>query len=119
MVSGLIIGGFGFGAFFFGFISFAQVNPNNANPDLKVDGGVIFSPDRPEASKFPEMLRVNIIIWSVLVLIGLVCVNRKDKVKVHSSQRQGFNPNMTEELETFLTSNPNVTNQESSGTVIP
>lgn len=59
LISGIIIGGFGFGAFFFGFISFALANPNNEDPDLVVDGGKIFSPDRPEAHSAPRMIRIN------------------------------------------------------------
>jgi OFA family oxalate/formate antiporter-like MFS transporter len=44
MVSGIIFGGHGFGAFVFGLISFAIVNPNNTEPFLHVDGGNIFHP---------------------------------------------------------------------------
>lgn len=64
MVSGIIVGGHGFGAFVFGFISFAIANPDNAKPSLHVDGGMIFDPSSPEASNAPIMLRINCIIWA-------------------------------------------------------
>jgi len=72
MVSGIIIGGFGFGAFIFGFISFAIVNPENAEPLLQVSGGKIFDPDTPQAHRMPKMLRINAIIWASLCLISII-----------------------------------------------
>ena len=59
LITGIIVGAFGFGAFFFGFISLALVNPNNASPDLEVTGGKIFKPETPEANNAPRMLRIN------------------------------------------------------------
>ena len=38
LVSGLIVGGYGFGAFIFGFISTALVNPKNLSPNFKEEG---------------------------------------------------------------------------------
>ena len=43
MVSGIIVGGFGFGSFLFGFVATYLVNPENLKPDLEVEGGFIFS----------------------------------------------------------------------------
>jgi MFS family permease len=64
MISGIIIGGFGFGAFIFGFISFAIVNPDNNSPTIEVPGGKIFSPLSDEALRVPGMIRTNVAIWS-------------------------------------------------------
>ena len=48
LVSGLIVGGYGFGAFIFGFVSTAIANPNNLNTEVPQDG----SGDKDEL--FPE-----------------------------------------------------------------
>lgn len=39
LVSGIVIGGFGFGSFFFGLLSMQIVNPGNASPTLKNPAG--------------------------------------------------------------------------------
>ena len=76
LMSGIIIGGFGFGSFFFGFISFAIANPNNSHPELDVDGGKIFGPETPEAEVAPKLIRINCAIWAVLALIGIIFVSK-------------------------------------------
>jgi hypothetical protein len=45
MVSGVILGGFGMGAFIFGFITTALVNPDNAAPILYPNGEYYYEPD--------------------------------------------------------------------------
>jgi len=105
LISGIIIGGFGFGAFFFGFISFALVNPENAEPDVEVDGGKIFGPDTTQAQLAPRMIRINCAIWLVMVLISIALIRRKQPEQIvrvrggHVPLRQG------NEEETLMTSN--------------
>ena len=56
LVSGLIVGGYGFGAFIFGFISTAIANPDNDKPEKPKDGSTqdkLFP--RSVADKVPEM----------------------------------------------------------------
>ena len=59
VVSGVIVGGFGFGSFIFSFVSLAVVNPNGEDPELKVAGGKIFPPDNPISERLPIMMRIN------------------------------------------------------------
>ena len=85
MVSGIIIGGFGFGAFIFGFVSYAIVNPDNEKPTLEVDGGNIFDPSLSVSERAPFMIRVNAIAWACLALIAVLLVKKKtDAVEVKS-----------------------------------
>ena len=46
LVSGIIIGGFGLGAFIFSYVALAIVNPEGDKPELSVAGGKIFYPDQ-------------------------------------------------------------------------
>ena len=77
LVSGIVVGGFGFGSFIFGFISLAIANPNGENPTLKVDGGKIFEPENPISSNAPKMIRFNCLLWTILWLITLPFLRRK------------------------------------------
>mmetsp|Transcript_43040 Transcript_43040/g.31425 ORF Transcript_43040/g.31425 Transcript_43040/m.31425 type:complete len:130 (-) Transcript_43040:833-1222(-) len=52
--SGMILCGFGFGAFFFGFIAIALVNPNNEEPVVVENGDKLYSYD--VAERVPFML---------------------------------------------------------------
>lgn len=71
LVSGLIIGGFGFGAFFFGFITSALANPDDKKPLQSK----YF--DRDVADRVPHMMRVCVTIWAILSLLAITMVNRK------------------------------------------
>mmetsp|Transcript_17786 Transcript_17786/g.17490 ORF Transcript_17786/g.17490 Transcript_17786/m.17490 type:complete len:136 (+) Transcript_17786:188-595(+) len=59
LLSGIIVGAFGFGAFFFGFISLAIVNPSNESPTIHTEGGDIFDKDSKPARDALKMLRIN------------------------------------------------------------
>lgn len=67
LVSGLVVGGFGFGSFAFSFISMSIANPDNEVPTLKVEGGKIFPSDSPISSNAPKMIQINCLIWLVLL----------------------------------------------------
>lgn len=75
LISGLVIGAFGFGAFLFGFLSTAIVNPDNKPP-----GHVEGTPDKlfPKdvAEKVPEMFRTCLMAWSLLAFISIALVTR-------------------------------------------
>lgn len=71
LVSGLIVGGFGFGAFIFGFLSTALANPDHDNPDKVTK----FFP-KEVGERTPGMLRICVICWAVLSFISLILVSR-------------------------------------------
>ena len=71
LISGIIIGGFGFGAFIFGFVTTALVNPNDEKPDKETK---YFS--RDVADKAPGMLRFCIAIWAGLCVLAIATVSR-------------------------------------------
>lgn len=71
LVTGLIVGGFGFGAFLFGFLSTALVNP----ADAKIpDGQTFYANDISE--RVPGMLRWCTLFWAILCLISICTVRR-------------------------------------------
>ena len=70
LVSGLIVGGYGFGAFIFGFITTAIINPE----DLKDNDDGYF----PESvgQKFPSALRICLTCWALLSLFAVLLIKR-------------------------------------------
>ena len=78
LVTGLIIGGYGFGSFIFSFVSTALVNPNNLSPTIPgPDNTTFFAPE--VADRTPYMLRVLAIIWAILAAIGVILITRRPK----------------------------------------
>lgn len=89
LVSGIIVGGFGLGAFIFGFVAAALVNPNGLNPDLSVTGGEIFK-EEEVYSRVPKMLRFLSLIWAVLALIGIGLVRKKKPREQEKEEKAPF-----------------------------
>ena len=69
VVSGIVIGAFGFGSFIFNLISTSLINPDNVK---QVDG--YFPPE--VADRVPGTLRIIVWWWAGLTLIGLLTVTR-------------------------------------------
>jgi len=72
LISGLIIGAFGFGAFIFGFISTALVNPGNK---YEADKETKLFP-KEVSDNVPFMFQVCLSIWTVLAIIGVALISR-------------------------------------------
>ena len=64
LVTGIVLCGFGFGAFVFNFISTAIVNPNK---EEAVDG--LFSPE--VANNVPKMIRTMVYCWIGLAVVSI------------------------------------------------
>ena len=72
LVSGLVIGGFGFGAFIFGFVTTAIAIPDDEKPAVPQDGSgtkdKLFS--RDVADKVAEMIQIclirSLLFWLIL-----------------------------------------------------
>ena len=74
MVSGIIIGGFGFGSFIFGLIAMELVNPENKDPIKVQDGDPLF--EKEIAERVPFMLRTLCLIWVILISLGILMIRR-------------------------------------------
>ena len=72
LITGLIVGGFGFGAFIFGFLTTAIANPKDEKADNKKK---LFS--KEVADRAPSMLRICVICWAVLSIIAVSLISRK------------------------------------------
>jgi len=86
LMTGIIIGAYGFGSFFFSLISTKLVNPTGANPTIE-DGNITFY-DSTVASRVPYMIRTLVYIWVCLVTIGVILISRKPKDRVEASVRR-------------------------------
>ena len=82
LISGLIIGAFGFGAFFFSFLSTAIANPNNLAAAV-IQGSENTDKFFPKevASRVPYMLRICLSCWAMLCFVAIVGVTRKPEFK--------------------------------------
>jgi len=82
LMTGIIIGAYGFGSFFFSLLSTKLVNPNKENPTIE-DGDIsFFAPD--VANRVPFMIRTLSYIWIVLVFIAVLLITRKPKERVEA-----------------------------------
>ena len=78
LISGLVIAGFGFGAFTFGFISTGLVNPQNkdANKVFYHDGIKEKIFPKEVADRVPHMFQTCLIYWSIFAIIAILGVQR-------------------------------------------
>ncbi|CAD8151060.1 unnamed protein product [Paramecium octaurelia] len=76
LVSGVIIGGYGFGSFIFNFVCKAIANPNNVQPSVEVieDGKVVLYFDSEVGEKVPFMFQVLAISYLGLGIIGTLMI---------------------------------------------
>jgi MFS transporter, OFA family, oxalate/formate antiporter len=80
LMTGIIIGAYGFGSFGFSLISTALVNPTGADPTIE-DGDLTFF-DASVADRVPYMIRTLVYIWICFVTIGVLLISRKPKERV-------------------------------------
>ena len=77
IVTGITLGGYGFGSFIFTQISTKLVNPNNASPIPNPDPDSDIDYYGPEvADRVPLMIRTLVYIWAGLVFLSLVLITR-------------------------------------------
>ena len=79
LVTGLTLGGYGFGSFIFCQISTRLVNPNNTNASIYVEENNVTYFDASVADRVPYMIRTLVYIWAILVAIGIILMSRKPK----------------------------------------
>mmetsp|Transcript_35849 Transcript_35849/g.54972 ORF Transcript_35849/g.54972 Transcript_35849/m.54972 type:complete len:164 (+) Transcript_35849:341-832(+) len=106
LVSGLIVAGYGFGAFFFGFISTAIANPEDDQVAVPEDGSGDTDKIFPKevGDEVPHMLRVCLIYWIILSLICVATIQRnpefvaKEKARIRAEkiekqrEKEGLSP---------------------------
>ena len=84
LISGLVVGGFGFGAFIFGFISSAIANPD----DETIPEGEEFFP-YDVAMRVPKMFHLCLIFWISLSVVGSLMISRNpDYVRQETIDRR-------------------------------
>lgn len=98
LVTGIIVGGFGCGAFVFGLIATAVVNPNHQGVNQQGPHKHYFSPDSPVVSKVPFMFRVLACAYTVCLLAG--CMLMTEPPGVASSSNVVLSPRCSEDEAT-------------------
>ena len=80
LISGLVVGGYGFGAFLFGFISTAYVNPDDISPskDPGDDTGDALFPKKV-GERVPGMLKFCLIFWAILSVVAVCTISRNPR----------------------------------------
>lgn len=86
LMTGIIIGAYGFGSFFFSLLSTKLVNPNKENPTIPGDNITFFAPD--VADRVPYMIRTLTYVWIGLVSVAVLLITRKPKERVDSAVRK-------------------------------
>ena len=83
MVTGFILGAFGFGALITSLFAQAIVNPGNLRPDVLFDGRIMYSADI--AANVPRLFYVNAIYFSVLGIIAILLLKRNPEFSEHKN----------------------------------
>ena len=92
LVTGCILGGYGFGSFIFSQISTKIVNPNGENPTPDPSDPDISYYDDDVADRVPLMIRTLVYIWACLAFISVLLIFRKPKdieIKIHDEALSG------------------------------
>ena len=106
LATGLIIGGFGFGAFIFGFVTTAIANPLNESRKVDPETGFYFFSEEV-ADRVPFMYRFCITCWFILLSVGIYLVQRNPEYMRHEIDRKlsekldRINESMDSEIESY------------------
>ena len=101
LVTGLTLGGYGFGSFIFAQISTKLVNPNSDNPSIYDEKNDVTYFDQSVADRVPFMIRTLVFIWIFLVAIGIVFMSRKPKEsESETEEREHMLETRENEIET-------------------
>jgi len=111
LVSGVVIGAFGFGSFIFNLVSTALINPNNI-PD---EEGLF---PREVYENVPRALRIMLGCWTGLSVIWLLTISRPSKQEVDNSG-EGSNAELRVRLTRENINSSNLTTGISTDTESP
>jgi MFS transporter, OFA family, oxalate/formate antiporter len=86
LVTGLILGAYGFGSFGFSLLSTALVNPTHEKATIEdpEQGITYFGPE--VADRVPYMIRTLVYVWIGLVAIAILLISRKPRARVLASE---------------------------------
>ena len=74
IVTGIILGAYGFSGFFLSFVSLVIVNPDNASPEVYPNGDLFYSEEI--SARVPYLLKVFAGIFGCLGFISFVLIKR-------------------------------------------
>ena len=79
MMTGFIVGGYGFASFIFTFLSTKLVNPNNLKPEIYDEENDVTYFGDEVADRVPLMIRTLVAVWTVFVLLAICLISRKPR----------------------------------------
>ena len=75
LMTGIIVGSFGFGSFVFSQISTWIANPNNVKASIYINDDLSYFP--PEvANRVPKMFRQMVLIWTCQWILAMILISR-------------------------------------------
>ena len=87
LVSGIMIGGYGFSTFVFSWVSTQYVNAEDAKPSILDPKTEVAYFDKTVSNRVPGMLRHLAMIYSVLLAVSVLLMDRRTKITQSESQR--------------------------------
>lgn len=84
IVSGITIGGYGFGSFIMNFICKAIANPENehASVEVKEDGATVKYFDSKVGDRVPNMLRIMALVYIIMAIISTLLIRFPAEIDV-------------------------------------
>lgn len=93
LVTGCILGGYGFGSFIFSQVSTKLVNPDGLNPTINdPENPNITFYDTDVSDRVPYMIQTLVYIWIGLVVIGVLLIERKPLASTSSTGTANEDP---------------------------
>lgn len=80
LVTGIIVGGFGCGAFVFGFYALSIVNPSHESVESSGEYENYFPPDSSVVANVPRLYRVLALTFAVMHLVGILCITEAEPI---------------------------------------
>ena len=77
LITGIMVSSYGFSSFIFSIISTKLVNPDDSRPTVYDKENDVSYFDKSIANQVPSMLRTMSLIWIILVVVGIVLINRR------------------------------------------
>lgn len=78
LITGIIVGAYGMGNFVFSQISTRVINPHNADATIFINKDLSYF-DWDVASRVPSCLRLMLLIWTIMVVVGFALISRPSK----------------------------------------
>lgn len=109
LITGVIVAGFGFGAFVFGFIAINLVNPDHESVSEEYKNGKYYPKDSEVVERVPYMFAMLALSYFITITVGCLCIS--DPVEEEQTKRQELRTLPENVLKPFAVSSSTGVNQ--------